>query len=72
MSNRALLQKIIKGGETRHSRRQVYSVCNSERQLISDEAIDADEDMTIEVHCNELQQLQLQDKAANLQRSKGS
>lgn len=61
MNNRNLLKRVINGGEPRHSRKKIYTVCNGKRQLVSDEAIDTDFDITIDVHCNDLKQLELQD-----------
>lgn len=71
MSNRNLLKRVIKGGTARHSRLKVYSVCKGERQLIKDEPFDSDDDWVIEVHCNDLKQLELQDKATALKKSRG-
>lgn len=61
MSKRDLLKRVIKGGEARESRERVYSVCNGVKRLISDEAINTEFDMEINVHCTDLQQLKLQE-----------
>lgn len=61
MSKRDLLKRVIKGGEARESRKRIYSVCNSEKRLISNEALNTEFDMEISVHCTDLQQLKLQE-----------
>ena len=71
MSKRALLMRTIKGGNACYSKQRVYSVCNGEKRLISEQDIDADFDINIEVHCNDLKQLEMQDKTYNLRRSMG-
>lgn len=61
MSNRDLLKRVIKGGCARHSKQRVYSVCNGDRQFMSEQTIDTDFDIVIDVHCTDLKQLELQD-----------
>ena len=57
-----MLKRVIKGGCARHSKQRVYSVCNGDRQLISEQTIDSDSDIVIDVHCLDLKQLELQTK----------
>ena len=71
MSNRGLLMRVIKGGKACYSKQRVYSVCNGEKRLINEQDIDTDFDINLEIHCTDLKQLELQDKAYNLRRSMG-
>lgn len=66
MDNRILLQRVIDGGQARYGKIRVTVVLvdddskELERTLVSENEIDSDLDIFIELHCTDKKQLELQ------------
>ena len=60
--SREFLKKVINGGEAEKSRERTYIVCNGERWLHSEQEIDGDISIDLEVHCNDISQLDIQEQ----------
>ena len=58
--SREFLKKVINGGEAEKSKERVYIVCQGERRFHSEQEIDGDVSINIEVHCNDISQLDMQ------------
>ena len=69
MDNRDKLKKFINGGDLKARKQKIYAVCKGEKTLLKEEEIEGSIDLNIEVHCNDLSQLEMQ-KNTNLQKSK--
>jgi hypothetical protein len=61
MSKRQQLKIILERGSLHRCKIETYVVCNGKRTLRSVEATDAPLDIEINVYCNEMNQLELQD-----------
>lgn len=65
MGNRDKLKKFINGGDLRPRKQIIYAVCKGEKTLLKEEEIEGSIDFNIEVHCNDLSQLEMQGKRVN-------
>lgn len=60
--SREFLKRIINGGEAEKSRERIFIVCNGERWLHSEQETDGDISIDLEVHCNDISQLDIQEQ----------
>ena len=58
--SRELLKRVINGGDVEVSKERIFIVCNGSRWLHSEQEIDGDLSIDIEVHCNDVSQLEMQ------------
>ena len=61
MNKRQRLKIILERGSLHRCKLETYVVCNGKRTLRSVEATDAPIDIEINIYCNDMSQLQLQD-----------
>lgn len=60
MNDREILKQVIRGGFARPGRLSVFTVCNGVRCFEGEEPMDCSIDLTIEIHCTDRKQLELQ------------
>ena len=68
MNKRQQLKIILERGSLNRCKIETYVVCNGKRTLRSDEPTNAPFDIDIEVYCNDLKQLELQDNKYNIKK----
>ena len=66
--SRQQLKNFMEHGSINSTRQKTYVVCHGERTLRSDEPTNAPFDIDIEVYCNDLKQLELQDNKYNIKK----
>ena len=58
--SREFLKKVINGGDAKVSKERIFIVCEGKRWLHSEQEIDGDISIDLEVHCNDVSQLDMQ------------
>lgn len=64
--SRQQLKNFMERGSLNRSKMETYVICNGKRTLRSVEATDAPIDFEINIYCNDMSQLELQDNKYNI------